>query len=539
MPRTQSRLKVDTQQKSLSLMATEAIEENPENVSRPTTAGMTTRVVKGSLWTLAGQVAPLGVSLFTTPFTIRLLGAESYGVLILIGLIPTYLGFADFGMGMASTKFGSEAYAEGDEEKEARIVRTAALIALCSSVPVAAALMVFAAPVVGLFNVPETLRAEAVMALRLAAVTFVVNFLCGIFNTPQLARLRMDLNTAVNTIPRILGLIATPIVIYLGYGIVGAVAALLAASLLQVAGHLWVSRRLLPALIGTRIETAALRPLIRFGGPLVISTVAGILLANGEKGILGYTLKSADLAHYSIAFTLANFVTMFAGSIVQSILPAFSRLSATQEKDILKILFNRMLRITALISVPLIIVISILGGPFLSVWVGEEIARASSLPFYLLIFGLAINILAYYPLSVLLAFGKSPLIAKIYWGEIGPYLVLAYILTSYFGIAGAAIAWSIRVIVDALLLFWFASVIAGLRPSRNLCFYLTGLFIAETLPATLLVFSRDFLLVSLIGLTLITISMVLMIRFLLSKDEKDWFRSIVLAKRFSYNCDYR
>src|SRR5690606_33735012 len=110
----------------------EAIKIEPAAV-RPTMTGMTTRVVKGSLWILAGQVAPLAVFLLTTPFTIRLLGAEGYGVLILVGLIPTYLAFADFGMSMASTKFGSEAYAEGDEEKEARIVRTAALIALMSS----------------------------------------------------------------------------------------------------------------------------------------------------------------------------------------------------------------------------------------------------------------------------------------------------------------------------------------------------------------------------------------------------------------------
>jgi len=48
---------------------------------------MTTKVVKGSLWTLAGQVAPLGVSLVTMPFVIRMLGAESGGVLILVGLI--------------------------------------------------------------------------------------------------------------------------------------------------------------------------------------------------------------------------------------------------------------------------------------------------------------------------------------------------------------------------------------------------------------------------------------------------------------------
>ena len=42
----------------------------------PSTAGMTTRVVKGSIWTLAGQVLPLFASLVTTPLIIRMLGSE-------------------------------------------------------------------------------------------------------------------------------------------------------------------------------------------------------------------------------------------------------------------------------------------------------------------------------------------------------------------------------------------------------------------------------------------------------------------------------
>jgi hypothetical protein len=42
----------------------------------PSTAGMTTKVVKGSLWTLAGQVLPLFATFLTTPITIRLLGLE-------------------------------------------------------------------------------------------------------------------------------------------------------------------------------------------------------------------------------------------------------------------------------------------------------------------------------------------------------------------------------------------------------------------------------------------------------------------------------
>jgi len=38
----------------------------------PSTVGMTTMVVKGSVWTLAGQVLPMFASLVTAPIIIRL-----------------------------------------------------------------------------------------------------------------------------------------------------------------------------------------------------------------------------------------------------------------------------------------------------------------------------------------------------------------------------------------------------------------------------------------------------------------------------------
>ncbi len=272
---------------------------------------MTTKVVKGSLWTLAGQVAPLGVSLFATPFVIRLLGSEGYGVLILVGLIPSYFGFADFGMSIASTKFASEAYAAGDKEKEARIVRTAAFVAFCASLPIGLALLAFSGKIVGLFNVPAEYQPQASIALKIAAVTFVVRFLNGVFNTPQLTRLRMDLNTFVNSGFRILGLAATPIVIYLGYGIVGAVSVLLAAGLLTLAGHIYISGKLLPTLYTPTLDRQSLRPMLKFGGALVIASIAGIFLVNTEKGVLSALISTKALAYYSVAFTLANIITMF------------------------------------------------------------------------------------------------------------------------------------------------------------------------------------------------------------------------------------
>src|SRR5574341_1397091 len=66
--------------------------------------GMTTRVVRGGLWSLGGQGMTILASVIATPFIIRLLGSESYGVLSLINIVMGYLTFSDVGMGQASTR---------------------------------------------------------------------------------------------------------------------------------------------------------------------------------------------------------------------------------------------------------------------------------------------------------------------------------------------------------------------------------------------------------------------------------------------------
>jgi O-antigen/teichoic acid export membrane protein len=442
---------------------------------------MTTKVVKGSLWTLAGQVAPLAISLVTTPFTIRMLGAEGYGVFILIGLIPTYLGFADFGMGMASTKFGSEAYAEGDEEKEGRVVRTAAVISLCTSVPTAALLLICAGYIINLFNVPAEFTSRAALALRLASVTFVINFLCGIFNTPQLARLRMDLNTLINATSRILGLIATPIALYMGYGIVGAISVLLIASLLNLAGHLVVSRNLLPQLVGTTIDSLTVRPAIKFGGGLILASVAGVLLVNAEKGILSATVSTTALAYYSIAFVFASMLTMFSAAMVQSLMPAFSQLQAESNSEQLNSLYSRGIRINLIWLVPVLVLLALVSKPFFTIWAGVDFGRESVLPFYILAAGLAFNILAYFPHVAIMASGRSDIFAKLYWAELFLYVFLVWVLASNFGIIGAAAAWSIRVVCDAILLFTIAKRAAGVSYSQSRNYrFLFGILIMLT-----------------------------------------------------------
>ncbi len=428
---------------------------------------MTTKVVKGSLWTLVGQVAPLAISLVATPFVVRLLGAEGYGVLILVGLIPVYLGFADFGMSMASTKFGSEAYAEGDPEKEGRIVRTAALIALCTSVPIAALIMIFASNIIGLFNVPTDYTADATLALRFASITFVINFLCGIVNAPLLARLRMDLNTFISSGTRILGLISMPVVLYLGYGLVGATMVLLVTSLLSLVGHVVIASRLNRKLLGMSLERHTLRPIFKYGSALAMASIAVALLLNSEKVILAKVTSVEQLAYYSVAFTLAFMMTLFSVAMAQSLIPAFSQLQGASHRQALSGLYSRAIRMNAIWVIPTLAILAVFSQPLITIWAGARFGEESSLPFYLLIFGVGFHVVATPARAALMASGRSDIIAKVGWLEIVPFIAVVWVLASRFGAVGAAIAWSFRAVIDALVTFVLAHKVGGVTFIMN------------------------------------------------------------------------
>jgi O-antigen/teichoic acid export membrane protein len=429
----------------------------------PPTTGMTTKVVKGSIWTLIGSVLPMGVAFISTPFIIRFLGSEAYGVLLLVLLIPTYFTFADLGMGIASTKFASEALGEGNREKEARVVWTAAAIALISTLIVAIPIFALANQIIVYLNVPEYLRSQATIGLRIATASFVLGILGSVVNSPMLSRLRMDLNTITQAGPRVMLSFVTPFILYFGGGIVEVVSWSFIVSVAAFAIIVFFSARLLPELFKARADRKMFRPLLRFGGAWFVAMVAAILLINLEKLFLTKMVSVKALAYYSVAFTFASMATMFSSAMSQSLLPAFSQLLSSGKREEFDALFARSIRLNIIWLLPVLMLMFVVARPFFTLWAGEEFGVESTAPFYVLLAGLSFNLLAYIPHASIMATGRTDVFAKLYWIELALYVVVAWILISYFGIVGAAAAWSIRVILDAFLIIRLSRIIANTK----------------------------------------------------------------------------
>jgi O-antigen/teichoic acid export membrane protein len=500
----------------------------PAESELPSTRGITTKVVKGSLWTLVGQVLPLFTSLVSTPFIIRFLGSEAYGVLILVGLIPNYFAFADFGMGIASTKFGSEAYGQGLRKKEGEIVRTAGFIALLTSLLVAVPLFIFSHWIITTwFKVPENYQSIASFALKITSVSFVLNILLSVLNTPQLSRLRMDLNTLVNAVPKILMGIATPLVLYLGGFVVEAVWVAFFAAVLMFAGTVFFSGRLLPELYEATIDRDLFRPLLKFGSGWLIAMVAAILLLNVEKFLLARYVSVQSLAYYSVAFTFANMATMFSTAMTQSLVPAFSQLLAPEKRNEFSSLFSRCIRLNLIWILPAIMCMFVVAKPFFTIWAGAEFGTHSSLPFYFLLFGLLFNILAYIPHSTVTASGRTDALAKLYWFELILYVAVAVWLVNSYGIVGAAAAWSLRAVIDTFLVIWLAKKIVGVRFSFFNHFASLIVGVIFLLPPILWAYLYDNFSLWLIPLVLISIAAysLLIWKTFVDSDEKRWIKA--------------
>jgi O-antigen/teichoic acid export membrane protein len=493
-----------------------------------------TRVARGAAWGLAGQAVTVTASLVATPFVIRGLGPDAYGVLALINVLVGYLGFTDAGIAQGSTKFGTEAHARGDEREESAVVWTCLAVVLACSLAAAAVLIVAARPVVAqVLRLPPQLQDAATLALQIAGLGLIFRNTAAVLNTPQLARLRFDLFTLIESGTSLGRIVLVPAAVAAGFGLTGAVAVAVASSGLAALAHAVAARRLLATFRVPRVQRNLLGPLVRFGAPLVVSTFALAALQHSEKVLLVRFGSVRELAYYSVAFSLAGLVIMMAGQIVQSLFPAFTHLNTEEDRSQLTRLYRRALRGALILFAPIAVVLCVIAEPFFRIWAGEEFGARSAGPFYVLAAGLVIYALAGIPKQVLKAFGRTDLIARFHVAELFPFLVCAAILTHRLGAVGAALAWSIRVVGDAALLFLGAKHVAGLKfaPAAGAALRATAPAVLLALPVVMLALPAPQALRLPVAAMSVAAYALVTWRLVLSEDERGWLVGILSPAR--------
>src|SRR5438046_273576 len=115
------------------------------------------------------------------------------------------------------------------------------------------------------------------------------------------------------------------------------------------------------------------------------------------------------------------------------------------------------------LAVPIALLVAF-PGEMLQTWLGPAFAARSADVVRILSVGVLLNGLAHLPFVYLLGQGRPDVVARFHLLELLLYAVGAWWLVSGFGLTGAALAWTLRVTLDAVLLFAATRRLGGVSP---------------------------------------------------------------------------
>ncbi|MFP5275983.1 MAG: flippase [Acidobacteriota bacterium] len=413
-------------------------------------------VLRNAVLNLVGRILPALVAVIAIPIMIRGMGTESYGVLSLALVIVTYFSLFDLGMGEATTKFIAEALGKGDIEHISDLIWTStALIAGLGAT--GGLFMYFVSPflVSHLLNISPAAQPEALSAFQIMATAVPFLLLAAGLRGALEARQRYDLVNAV-TVPSTVASYLLPVVaILLKQGLDVIIMYLVISRVLTCLGFLIECLWIYPSMHDSfSIDRRLVRPLLHFGGWLAISNMSWPILLYLDRVLISSMLSVADLPFYAAPCDLITKLWVFPASWM-ALYPAFSAIGRSMESEIAD-LCALGLKHLALLLGPIVIVCVILAGPILKRWLGQTFEQHSSLAFQILALGVFLNSLGTIPDRLIKGLGHPHIVAKLHVSELPLYFCLLYLLIHYYGITGAAMAWTFRSGVEAIIMFCIA-----------------------------------------------------------------------------------
>ncbi len=431
--------------------------DTPPASSSPTRLSGPWTLLRGTIWNQFGQVLPLLAALALIPQLIHSLGVDRFGILSLAWMLIGYFTLFDLGVSGALTRLVAERLAAHRDDEIPALVWTALALTTAMGV-VGAALVAAAAPwlVEEALRVPPGLRVETlqltwVLAGSLPIVTGTAA-LAGVLAAQQ----RFGVLNAIRVPMGILTYVAPLVALSFGTTLFYVGLALAAVRVLGGGAHLVACLAGTPGLAGgIRLRRGQVRPILGFGGWMTVTAVISPLMVYLDRFLIGGMLSLAMVAYYTTPYDLTQRFAILSMPVVNVMFPAFA---ASYDADRARAarLYDWSVRGIAMLLFPVVVITVLFAPELLGLWLGTDFAVHSSTVLRLLALGMLLNGMAMIALSFVQSTGRPDLGARLHVFELPIYLLALWWLIGWLGIVGAALAWLLRVAVDAAALFTMA-----------------------------------------------------------------------------------
>lgn len=339
------------------------------------------RVARGTLSLLANRLVTLAVWFFLTPFMVNHLGHVTYGLWALIGSIVAYASLLDLGVAASVVKFVAEHRAR-EEEAELRTMLASCLgmfLTLGALVMLAGAILAPFIP--DLFNIPVDEQRTASWAVLVAAANAGLSLPLSIPNVVLFGLQRLDL-VAVSAIAS-MSLVAgtTVAVLLLHGGLVVLMLSTIPVSLFGAALSMRFVHRAAPEIrIGLRgADRRAMRRLGSFSLPTFALEASGQLESGTDDIVIGAFLPVAAVGPYSVARRLSTLPEVLSTQFSWALMPLASQFDAQDSHKRVSALLVTATRTALAGFLPIGLGVMVLGGRFLTAWIGPTFGSAGNI----------------------------------------------------------------------------------------------------------------------------------------------------------------
>jgi len=314
-----------------------------------------------------------------------LLSPEEYG-LYSVALIPSLMMtlFRDWGIPSAMTKYVAKFRATNNEEDIRYIIAGGMIFEIVTGL-VLSILSVFLAGFIAstMFHRP--------LSAPLIAIVSITIFSGSLLKAAQSSFVgfeRMKFHSLCSICHAIVKSVLSPLLVILGFGALGAVLGYTASFLVTAAvGSVILYFILFRKLKGAKINRLklfkTLKNMLRYGVPLSISSILEGFMIQVYGFMMASICSDLMIGNYQMAINFAVFLTFFTLPISTVLFPAFAKLDAKNESQLLRTVFSSSVKYTALLLVPATMAMMVLSEPMIATLFGEKWAYA---PFFLILY---------------------------------------------------------------------------------------------------------------------------------------------------------
>jgi O-antigen/teichoic acid export membrane protein len=400
---------------------------------------------------MVGMIVPLAVTIVTVPRYLHVLGEARFGVLSLLWLIFGYFGLFDFGLSRATANRLSK-LRNGDARERGLVFHTA--LAMNAGIGVIAGVVFYFVmlPLLGHFSHGSAeLVTEVRPALPWIATLIPLALVGGVF----IGALEAEERFLTLNIQQIVGMVllqCLPLsaVLLFKPDIEIAVIGTAAARIFSVCWSAWAAWRAMNISLPPKFSAEMARSLLKYGGSVAITNFISPILVSIDQFLIASLLGAKAVAHYAVPFSVAMKTLIVPTALTRAMFPRLSSLHGEAASALADNASQSLVGVMALICAPAIL-LAHLG---LSLWVGADFAAAAAPVAQILLVGAWVNSIGYIPYALLQGQGRPGVVAKFHALELVPFVAILWLCVVTLGLPGAALAWTLRTVVDVGLLLW-------------------------------------------------------------------------------------